>query len=74
MKIIENCRKNQSEDEVFRVMRRGGLRVRLAVRNSLADSGLRGQELRNAVNDVMDDLNNATDEEIKSTIKNCACN
>jgi hypothetical protein len=67
--LIENCTNTDGAEVVVRRMKEGGPVVRFAVTRQLRQAGLRGGELRTAVDDVLDALDNASDEQIQGLVK-----
>jgi hypothetical protein len=67
--LAENCLERQSNDRLFRVLRRAGPRVANGVRQVLLSQGVpRGNALREATARVLEDLRDASDEEIRRFI------
>jgi hypothetical protein len=68
LKIVQDCRNREGREKTFNNLRKGGLRTRFAARRVLMDQGLKGRELHEAVDRVMNDIDNASDEELYSVI------
>lgn len=68
LKMIEDCTKKDGEQAVFARLRGGGLAVRLTARNMLQSQGLRGRELHAAVDDWMDALKRASDDDLRNLL------
>lgn len=68
LKVLEQCLAKDDEATVLARLRQGGIRVRLAARGALHDQGLRGKELAAAVDDLMEQLHDATDMELKGFV------
>ena len=68
LKMLEECTKRDGEQAVFARLRSGGLVVRLTARNMLQSQGLRGRELHAAVDDWMDMLKRASDDDLRALL------
>jgi len=64
--LLKNCPNDESR--VFDIARRGGFRVAAPIRREFRQNGLRGKELREAVEAALDALANATDDELRALI------
>ena len=71
-KLIESCTKQDGEAVVIRRMKAGGPLVRFALVRHLRQAGLRGEDLRVAVDDAMDTLRQSTDAQIEATVSQAA--
>ena len=69
MALIERCTNQDGEEAVMATLRKGGPPVRRALRNKLRAKGLRGRELWDKVRELMADLEDATDEDIRELIE-----
>ena len=67
--LIDRCTEKDGDDAVEERLQRGGLRVRLGVRGILQEQGLRGAALRQQTQEIMEELQSATTEEISSLIQ-----
>jgi hypothetical protein len=68
LKLLEGCLQKDDEATVLARLRGGGLRVRIGVRGVLHEQGLRGRELAAGVDQMMDQLSEATDAELKGLV------
>ena len=65
--LLKNC--PQDEEQIFKIMRRGGFRVTAQLRRKFRDEGLRGDDNREAVQQALDELRDASDDELRALIE-----
>ncbi len=65
LEIIQKCMDQQGEDQVFKTLKKRRGLCRLVVRRIGRDEGLKGRELATFVKDAMDDLKEATDDDLR---------
>lgn len=59
---------NTDEDKVFNVLRRGGARAFVACRRGCRSAGLSGQQLRSTAKEMLQDLRDSSDDELRGLI------
>ena len=65
--LLKNC--PQDDARVFEIAKRGGFLAALPIRRQFRQAGLRGSELRAAVQAALDALAAATDDDIRAAIE-----
>jgi hypothetical protein len=71
--MIQKCRENQSDEQIFETIRTAGFQTRFALRQIAREQGLSGRRLHEFVRESITDLNETDDEELKSVMRQAGC-